>query len=270
MTKSQTTMTKPQILERAYDGEIRAVESGDGLTLSGYAAVFDTPTRIDSWEGTFDEQIRRGAFSKTIGERMPILQWNHGKDPAIGQVPIGAITALREDDRGLWVEARLHPNDAVRPVRDAIASGAITGMSFRFQAMQQQVDESGEMPLRTLTEVKLFELGPVAMPAYDATTVGVRDVVVVVTDDDDEEGEDVENDDVVCPQCGAIDESTDNYCPNCGAALAAGGQSENATTPKAAEQAPSSAGAINEPRSCTRVDEHRRFVMRLELVRNVR
>ena len=29
----------------------RATEDGDGLTLEGYGAVFDTPTRIDSWEG---------------------------------------------------------------------------------------------------------------------------------------------------------------------------------------------------------------------------
>ena len=40
---------------------IRSDDGGDGLTLTGYAAVFDTPTRIDSWEGCFDESIARGA-----------------------------------------------------------------------------------------------------------------------------------------------------------------------------------------------------------------
>lgn len=155
--------------------ELRADDNGDGLTLSGYAAVFDTPTRIDSWEGQFDETIARGAFKKTIRERTPILQWNHGNDPAVGQIPIGSISALREDDRGLFVEARLHDTARVAEVRDAIASGSVSGMSFRFQVVKDAWDESGDIPARTIREVKLFELGPVAFPAYEPTSVGVRD-----------------------------------------------------------------------------------------------
>ena len=41
-------------------------EGDTGNTLVGYAATFDSTTRIDSWEGQFDETIQRGAFSKTI------------------------------------------------------------------------------------------------------------------------------------------------------------------------------------------------------------
>ena len=44
-------------------------DTGDGMTLIGYAARFDTPTLIASWEGEFEETIRRGAFAKTIAER---------------------------------------------------------------------------------------------------------------------------------------------------------------------------------------------------------
>jgi uncharacterized protein len=169
------------ILSRDMPCELRADEDGDGLTLTGYAAVFNTPTRIDSWEGTFDELIDRGAFKKTISERMPILQWNHGQDPAVGQVPIGAIMKLREDARGLYVEARLHDNDHVRPIRDAIASGAVQGMSFRFQVIRDKWDNDSKVPVRTIKEVRLFEVGPVAFPAYEATSVGVRDAELATT-----------------------------------------------------------------------------------------
>lgn len=169
------------ILSRDLPCELRADDEGDGLTLSGYAAVFSTPTRIDSWEGTFDEVIDRGAFKKTISERTPILQWNHGNDPAVGQVPIGAISKLREDARGLYVEARLHDNDHVRPIRDAIASGAVQGMSFRFQVVRDKWDNDPKVPVRTIKEVRLFEVGPVAFPAYDATSVGVRDAELATT-----------------------------------------------------------------------------------------
>lgn len=152
----------------------RAEAIGDGLTLSGYAAVFNQTTRIDSWEGLFDEQIAPGAFKKTLQERTPVLQFDHGAHPLVGSLPIGSIETLREDARGLFVEARLHDNWLVQPVRDAIASGSVDGMSFRFSVVKESFDDSSKVPLRTLSEVKLYELGPVVFPAYEQTTVGVR------------------------------------------------------------------------------------------------
>lgn len=162
---------------RAASFEMRAADS-DGFTLEGYAAVFDTPTRIDSWEGRFDEVLSRGAFAKTISERTPVLQFDHGQDIATGSVPIGAIEELREDDRGLFVRARLHDNARVEPIRQAIASGAIDGMSFRFRVTREEWDEKRtDAPLRTIREVELFELGPVVFPAYESTSVGVRSLL---------------------------------------------------------------------------------------------
>lgn len=165
-------------LERTADFTVtRAAPDGDGLTLEGYAAVFNMPTRIDSWEGTFDEVIAPGAFKRTIGRKGPAgirLQFDHGRHPFIGSIPIGAIDELREDARGLFVKARLFDNDLVRPVRDAIEGGAISGMSFQFRVVAESSDDSGDVKVRTVDEVELFELGPVVWPAYDATTVGVR------------------------------------------------------------------------------------------------
>lgn len=154
--------------------------SEDGLTLSGYAAVFNDVTRIDSWEGTFDEQIAPGAFRRTLQRRMPVLQFDHGQHSMIGSIPIGAIEQIREDSRGLYVEAKLHDNELVKPVRDAIASGAISGMSFRFSVTADEWDQSGAVPVRTIKSVNLMELGPVVFPAYESTSVGVRSEVVNV------------------------------------------------------------------------------------------
>lgn len=161
-------------LTRAVSFELERGQDADGLTLTGYAAVFNDPARIDSWEGKFDEQIARGAFKKTIAEKTPVLQFDHGHDTRTGSVPIGVITSLKEDRTGLKVEARLHDNDLVKPIRDAIESGAITGMSFRFNVIKDLWDESGDVPVRTIKEVRLHELGPVVFPAYASTSVGVR------------------------------------------------------------------------------------------------
>lgn len=169
---------------RAASFELRADDDTDGFTLEGYAAVFDDPTRIDSWEGTFDETIARGAFAKTIKERKPVLQFDHGHDIATGSVPIGAIDELREDDHGLFVRATLHDNARVEPIRQAIASGAIDGMSFRFRVTREEWDDTAEVPQRTIREVELHELGPVVFPAYASTTVGVRSLLADLEDDD--------------------------------------------------------------------------------------
>lgn len=167
---------------------------GDGQSLEGLAAVFDTPTRIDSWEGLFDEQIRKGAFRKTIRERTPVMQFDHGRHPLIGSIPLGVINEMRETDEGLEVSARLTDNWLVQPIRDAISEGAIDGMSFRFEVVREEwrdsagrlLKDEGEImqllyrpddrgPLqRTLLELKVAELGPVVFPAYRETTVGVR------------------------------------------------------------------------------------------------
>lgn len=152
----------------------RAEPSADGLTLDGYAAVFNTETTIDSWEGTFREQIAPGAFKRTLGQRTPVLQFDHGQHPLIGSLPIGVIRSIEEDSHGLHVRARLSDNWLVEPVRDAIRDGAITGMSFRFRVISDKWSGPKNDQLRTITEVALYEVGPVVFPAYEATSVGVR------------------------------------------------------------------------------------------------
>jgi HK97 family phage prohead protease len=184
------------MLSRSVPFEIRDAAEGDGLTLDGYGAVFGSPTRIDSWEGCFDEEIARGAFKKSLAERTPVLQFDHGRHPMVGSIPLGSFDSLREDDNGLHVVAQLHDNWLVQPVRDAIKSKAIPGMSFRFSVVKDEWrDAAGKLVKpddvqrllrasdagdpesilkRTLREVKLFEVGPVVFPAYADTSVGVR------------------------------------------------------------------------------------------------
>ena len=160
-------------------------EATDGLTLEGYAAVFDDPAMIDSWEGTFRERIMPGAFTKTISERSPVLMFDHGQHPMVGSIPIGTITALREDSHGLYVKAKLNDNWLVEPVRDAIRGGSIDGMSIRMSVIKDDWSVGQDhVASRTINEVALAELGPVVFPAYENTNVSVRsrEVLTALTD----------------------------------------------------------------------------------------
>lgn len=168
-------MNDPRV--RAVPFTLTRADNGDGLTLEGYAAVFDETVRIwDPWDGEYDERFSRNAFTKTLKERTPYLMLQHGRHPLIGSLPIGSISELAADNRGLHVRARLHDNWLVEPVRDAIASGSISGMSIMFEPVKDTRDDSGDTLLVTRDEVKLLELGPVVFPAYESTEVGVRSV----------------------------------------------------------------------------------------------
>lgn len=169
----QMAMSREGQAERSY--EFRATGgTGDGRVLEGYAAVFDTPTRIRGWEGDFTETIRRGAFERSLTERTPVLQFDHGRDARVGSVPIGAIDEVREDDNGLFVRAHLFANDVVEPVRQAIAGKAIRGMSFRFEVPDGGDTWSRDKKHREIHQADVAELGPVVFPAYDSTSVTVR------------------------------------------------------------------------------------------------
>lgn len=156
--------------------EVRA-DDGDGRTMTGYAAMFDEPTTIDSWEGRFVEKIAKGAFRKSLQVLEPKILFNHGMDPQIGDKPLGRATVLREDKRGLYVEVPLDDTSYNRDLIPLLRSGALDGMSFRFSVIRDEWAEpetKGGLPVRTLKEVKLMELGPVTFPAYAATSAGVR------------------------------------------------------------------------------------------------
>lgn len=166
------------ICVRSFDFEARASE--DGRTLEGYAAVFDSPTRIRDMKGPFEETIRRGAFERSLSARTPILQWDHGRDPAVGTAPIGDIETVREDDHGLFVRAKMYDHPSTERVRLAIKGRSIKGMSFRFEVP----DDSGEkwthrdgMDRRDILDADVHELGPVAFPAYNTTSVSVRSLL---------------------------------------------------------------------------------------------
>jgi len=162
---------------RAFTFESRS--SSDGRTLEGYAAVFNQAARIQDMQGEFDEVILPGAFTRSLERRTPVLQFEHGRDPRVGAVPIGAIQDLREDDQGLYVRARLFDNPTVEPVRQAIAEKAITGMSFRFSVPKggDTWSKRDGTDYREIGDTDTREIGPVVFPAYDQTTVSVRSLL---------------------------------------------------------------------------------------------
>lgn len=171
---------RDDLIRMARQVEVRAAgDDTEGRTLVGYAAVFNEDTVINSWEGQFVERLAPGAFAKTLKERgdKVKVQFDHGYDPQIGDKPLGRASVMREDKTGLYVEVPLSRTSYNDDLIALLNDGAIDGMSFRFSVQKETWEEphkAGELPIRTIQEVKLYEFGPVTFPAYEATTAGVR------------------------------------------------------------------------------------------------
>ncbi len=172
---------------RAYEFELRSA-GGNGRRLEGYVAVFNTRSRIPDKAGDFEEEITPGFADRYLrSSGFPIMQFDHGKDPRVGTVPIGAYSDFDKDGKGYHVRGDLFDNPVVEPVRQAIAAGAIKGMSFRFKVTKggdQWERRSGGMDLRRVLDADVPEAGPVVFPAYAATSVSVRSLLSTWTEEE--------------------------------------------------------------------------------------
>lgn len=159
-------------------------DDGRLATLELHFSRFDTWYEIDSvWEGRFMESIKRGAFRKTMKERgnqVKVL-FNHGFDPQIGDKALGVPEVLEERDDAPYLQAPLLDTSYNRDLLPALRSGAY-GSSFMFEVLGEKWDmepprsehNPDGLPERTITEVRLFEAGPVTWPANPEATAGVR------------------------------------------------------------------------------------------------
>jgi uncharacterized protein len=153
------------------DFEIR--EDGEGgMTFTGYAAVFNSPSE----PLPFTERIAPGAFRGSLKNRNDIkLLWNHDTGAVLGSTRAKTLK-LTEDERGLYVEAELPNTTLGRDVRELVRRGDVDSMSFGFTVARDGESWSDDGRERTLRKINLHEVSIVAFPAYSATagTASVR------------------------------------------------------------------------------------------------
>ncbi len=155
---------------RLYAGDVELRAKGDTVTIAGYAAVFNKDSEP---LGGFIEQVAPSAFNKTLKEADIRGLFNHDSNYVLGRNKAKTMK-LGTDATGLHyeIDANLDDPDHVRVIQK-IERGDITGSSFGFRTVKDKWDDvdpdDGELPKRTLIEVKLFDVGPVTFPAYPDT-----------------------------------------------------------------------------------------------------
>ena len=183
-----TDITNPprENLVRAL-GEAPTLRSNDGDTmpvLTGHFAVWDTWTEINSRsEGHFLERFSPTSMVKTLSEGKDKIRclFQHGRDPQIGDKPLGPFERIEPDGTGAYYEVPLLDTSYNRDLIPGLKAG-LYGASFRFEVVQEEFvtkparsDHNPHgLPERTVIEARVREAGPVTFPAYANATAGLR------------------------------------------------------------------------------------------------
>lgn len=135
---------------------------GTNGRFAGYASVFDV---VDSQR----DVVKRGAFLQTLSGRLSEIKmlWQHKLSE-----PIGYFTAMFEDSYGLYVEGQLLMD--VERAREAYAlmkQGVVSGLSIGYAPIRYR--RNPDTGVRQLTEVALYEISLVTLPANEQSRISV-------------------------------------------------------------------------------------------------
>lgn len=119
--------------------------------ITGYGAIFDNVDRGG-------DVIKKGAFAKTISENggSVIMVANHDQNK-----PIGRVTEMKEDETGLLFKGYLSKTDRAQEYKQLMKDGVVDSFSIGYAVVKGDSNDHGG---RDLSELKLFEISPVAIP----------------------------------------------------------------------------------------------------------
>ena len=162
-----------------------AIEADDDLVIEtradgraaivGYAAVYN---RLSLDLGGFREMILPGAFDKILGRERGrqdvVALFNHDSNIVLGRASSGTLE-LSSDEKGLRYV--VSPPVSRADVVELIQRRDVRGSSFAFtvdQRGEQFVTDEKGGAVRQIREVSgLYDVGPVLVPAYPATSASV-------------------------------------------------------------------------------------------------
>lgn len=127
--------------------------------FEGYASVFGN---LDSGGDIVDP----GAFTKTLKEnfdRIKILALHNDQ-----LLPVGKPLELREDDKGLYIKAKISDTSLGKDVKVLLKDGVLNELSIGYDTVKANYDDDGN---RHLVEVTLWEVSVVTWAMNEKATI---------------------------------------------------------------------------------------------------
>jgi len=154
-------------------------DSSPAKQITGYGAVYyragEPGTEYWLWNDTV-ERIMPGAFDEAIRTNADVRSaFNHDFNFLLGRTSSKTL-ALSVDAIGLKYDVT--PPATRADVLESVQRRDVSGSSFMFVPIsttwkEERVDNS-TIYIREITNVELYEVGPVGWPAYEATTAEAR------------------------------------------------------------------------------------------------
>ncbi len=163
MTTERRNLARP--------AELRADEAADTVTMRGYAYRFN---ELSHDLGGFRERIIPGAGAASLATNDVMATFNHDNNHVLGRASSGTLRT-GEDAEGGWYEIDLPNTTTGRDLAELLRRGDVAGSSFTFrvndggQRVHPERDAETGLPIREITGMDVFELGPVLNPAYPTT-----------------------------------------------------------------------------------------------------
>lgn len=166
---------------------VRIESRGEGQppVITGYAARYYDPNTpgteyvMKSRHGNIHERIKPGAFDRALAEGDVVGLFNHDTNYILGRQSAGTLR-LSVDGLGLRFEIDPPDTGTGRDLMASLKRGDVSGSSFSFaprtggETWRDAEIENKEVSIRELTDVALYDVGPVVFPAYKAASSGVR------------------------------------------------------------------------------------------------
>ncbi len=160
-----TPRETPELVAKERLGKARKKDSG---WVQGHAAVWDN---VDLG----GEIMRKGAFEKTISERVPAgkvkLMVKHFAYGGDALECLGTITEAKEDDVGLWFNAKFSSVETAQKVRTLILEGHVETCSVGYMPVKWNwltvpAGDDGSKTIQVLEhlECKFFEVTITVVP----------------------------------------------------------------------------------------------------------
>lgn len=147
--------------------EVRAAED-EGMTVEGYAAVFDSVTDL----GYMKEVIDRGAFDNADMSDI-VMKYNHEDSFLPMARTRGGSLQFNIDDHGLKIRAKLPDTTTNKDIFTLIKEGILSKMSFAFTVANEEYDYETDTR-KILAFDKIYDVSVVDVPAYETTEIYAR------------------------------------------------------------------------------------------------
>ncbi|MED1642153.1 HK97 family phage prohead protease [Brevibacillus agri] len=179
MAQEKKTIQTKEIRALPAKLEIRSSEGEEGKrTITGSIKYNTDSAEMRDWYGdTFVETLDKEAFKDSIASRNVVGLWSHDTAQVLGNTKSGTLR-LTNTETELRFELDIPSTTVGNDAWELIQRGDVDGVSFGMRVTKDkwtsEKRDDKRIYKRLILNAELYEISPVAFPAYPANEVATR------------------------------------------------------------------------------------------------